>query len=158
MESVFVDQRLDLGQFGHLVDQGTGVITDQGVPTVAAISGPAVGDGAQLLRWDQATQYPAMSRLPAPFATGGPGGRLALEPDGIGRRGLGGIGGIELEPGFEITDALLQFSDLSLEGVQHGQDGKLGLRWDGVPERFGDGRLRDHAIVITKLLDKRFDP
>ena len=109
MEPVFVDQRLDLGQFGDLMDQGGRVITDQGVATAAAIRGPALGDRADLLRRDQAALGPAMSRLPAPFPTGGRGGRLALEPDGIGRRGLGGIGGIELEPGLEIADALLQF-------------------------------------------------
>ena len=127
MEPVFVDQRLDLGQFGDLMDQGGGVITDQGVATAAAIGGPALGDRADLLRRDQAALGPAMSRLPAPFPTGGRGGGLAFEPDGIGRRRLGGIGGIELEPGLEIADALLQFSDPSLDGVQDGQDGDSGL-------------------------------
>jgi hypothetical protein len=99
-----------------------------------------------------------MSRLPTPFPTGGWSGRLAFEPDGIGRRGLGGIGGIELEPGLEIADTLLEFGDPSLEGVQDGQDGNLGFRWDGVPERFRDGRLRNHAKDITKSLHKWFDP
>jgi hypothetical protein len=75
-----------------------------------------------------------MSRLPTPLPTGGWGGRLALEPDGIGRRRLGGIGGIELEPGLDIAESLLEFGDPSLEGVEHGQDGNLGFRWDGVPE------------------------
>jgi hypothetical protein len=75
-----------------------------------------------------------MSRLPTPLPTGGWGGRLALEPDGIGRRRLGGIGGIELEPGLDIAESLLEFGDPSLEGVHHGQEGSLGFRWDGVPE------------------------
>ncbi len=92
-----------------------------------------------------------MSRLPAPFPTRGRGGRLALEPDGIRRRRLGGIGGIELQPGLKIADALLQFSNPSVDGVQDGQEGYLGFRWDSVPERFGDGRLRDHAKHITKI-------
>jgi hypothetical protein len=99
-----------------------------------------------------------MSRLPTAFATGGRTGRLAFEPDGIGRRGLGGIGGVELEPGLEIANALLQFGDLSLERVEHGQDGSLRFRWDGVPEPFRDGRLRDHANNTTELLCKRFGP
>src|SRR3954471_11550468 len=122
------------------MDQRSRVITDQGMTTAAAIRGPAIGSGADLLRRDQTTLCPAMSRLPAPFPTGGRGGGLALEPDGIGRRGLGGIGGIELEPGLEIADALLQFEDPSVDGVQDGQDGDLGFRWNGVPERFSDGR------------------
>jgi hypothetical protein len=158
MESVFVDQRLDLGQFGDLMNQRGRVITDQGVATAAAIRGPAIGDRAHPLRGDQAALGPGMSRLAAPFPTGGRGGRFAFEPDGIGRRRLGGIGGVELEPGLEIAVTSLQFGDPSLEGVQHGQDGHLGFRWDGVPERFRDGRLRDHASNTTKLLYKRFGP
>jgi hypothetical protein len=86
-----------------------------------------------------------MSRLPAPLATRGRGGRLALEPDGIRRRRLGGIGGIELQPSLEVSDALLQFSNPSVDGVQDGHDGNLGFRWDGVPERFRDGRLCHHT-------------
>ena len=158
MESVLVDQRLDLGQFGDLVNQGSRVITDQGVAAAAAIRGSAIGDRAYLLRWNQAPQCPAMSRLATPFPTGGRGGRLTFQADGIRRRRLGGIGGIELEPGLQIADALLQFGDPSLEGVQDGQDGNLGFRWDGVPERFRDGRLRNHAKSITKSLYKWFDP
>jgi hypothetical protein len=77
---------------------------------------------------------------------------------GTGRRRLGGIGGVELEPGLEIADASLQFGDPSLERVEHGQDGSLGFRWDGVPERFRDGRLGDHANNTTELLYKRFGP
>ena len=116
MESVLVDQRLDLGQFGDLVNQGSRVITDQGVAAAAAIRGSAIGDRAHLLRWNQAPQYPAMSRLATPFPTGGRGGRLTFQANGIRRRRLGGIGGIELEPGLQIADALLQFGDPSLEG------------------------------------------
>jgi len=99
-----------------------------------------------------------MSRLATPFPTGGRGGRLTFQADRIRRRRLGGIGGIELEPGLQIADALLQFGDPSLEGVQDGQDGNLGFRWDSVPERFRDGRLRNDAKVITKSLYKWFDP
>ena len=88
MKPVFVDQWLELGQFGDLVDQGGRVITDQGMATAAAIRGPAIGNRAHLLRWDQAALGPAMSRLPAPFPTRGRGGGLTLEPDGIRRRGL----------------------------------------------------------------------
>jgi hypothetical protein len=99
-----------------------------------------------------------MSRLPTPFATGGPGGRLAFQPDGIGGRRLGRIGGIELKPRLQIADALLQLSDPSLVRIQDGQDGDLGFRRDGAPECFTDGRLGNHANSITNLLYKRFDP
>ena len=83
MKPVFVDQRLDLGQFRDLMNQGSRVITDQGLATAAAIGGPAIGRRADLLRRDQTALGPTMSRLPAAFPTGGRGGGLALEPDGI---------------------------------------------------------------------------
>jgi hypothetical protein len=158
MEPVLVDQGLNLGQFGDLVDQGTGVITDQGVAAAAAIPGPTLGDRAHFLGRDQAPQSPAMSRLPTPFATGGPGGRFAFQPDGIGGRRLGRIGGIELQPRLQIADALLQFGDPPRVRIQDSQEGNLGFRRDSAPERFRDGRLRNHAEGITRLLYKRFDP
>ena len=99
-----------------------------------------------------------MSRLPTPFATGGPGGWLAFQPDGIGGRRLGRIRGIELEPRLQIADALLQFSDPSLVRIQDGQDGGLSFRRDSAPEGFRDRRLKNHATSITKSLYKRFDP
>ena len=100
----------------------------------------------------------AMTGLPAPLPPARWRGGLAFQPDRVGRRGLGGIGGVELEPGLEIADALLQLSDLLSERVEDGQDGDLGVRWDSVPERSRDGRLKDHARDTTKLLYKRFDP
>jgi hypothetical protein len=99
-----------------------------------------------------------MSRLSSPFSTGGWGRRLAFQSDGVGRRGFGGIGGIELQAGLQIADASLQFGDPPGEGVEDGQDGNLGFRWDGLPQRFRDGRLRDHTYDTTRLLYKRFDP
>jgi hypothetical protein len=156
MEPVFVDHGFDLGQFGDLMDQGRRIVTGQDMATAAAIGGPALGDRTDLLGGDQATLCPAMSRLAAPLSTGGGCGWPALEPDGIGRRRLGGIGGVELEPGLEIAEALLQFRDPSREGVQQGQDGNLGFRWDGVPERCRDGRPRDHDNNTTDLLYKKF--
>jgi hypothetical protein len=158
MESVLVDRGLDLGQFGDLVNPRSRVITDQGVATAAAVRRPAPGDRAHLLRWDQAPQGRAMSRLPTPFSTGGWGGRLAFQSDGVGRRGLGGIGGIALQAGLQIADAALQLGDPSGEGVKDGQEGKLGFQWDGLPQRFRDGRLRDHAYDTARLLHKRFGP
>ena len=150
MKSVLVDQRFDLGQLGDLVNQRSRVVTGQGLTAATAIRGPTIGDRAHLLRRDQAALCPAMSRLPTPFPTGGWRGRLAFEPDGIGRRRLGGIGGVELEPALEIANTLLEFGDPSLEGLQHGQDGNLGFRWDGVPEWFRDRRLRLHANNTTE--------
>ena len=70
-------------------------------------------------------------------------GGLRLNP-------MGSDGGVELEPALEIANTLLEFGDPSLEGLQHGQDGNLGFRWDGVPEWFRDRRLRLHANNTTE--------
>lgn len=145
MKPVLVDQGLDPGQFGDLMNQGGRVLTDQGMATAAAIRGPAIGDRAYFLRWNQTAFGPAMSRLPTPLPPRGPGRRLPFEADGIRRRRLGGIGGIELEAGLQIADALLQFNDPTGDGVQDGQDGGLGFRRHGLPERFSDGRLGHHT-------------
>jgi hypothetical protein len=99
-----------------------------------------------------------MSRLPTPLATRGPGGWLAFQPDGVGRRRLGGIRGIELEPRLQIADALLQLSDPSLVRIQDSQDGGLSFRRDSTPQGFRDRRLKNHATSITNSLYKRFDP
>jgi hypothetical protein len=99
-----------------------------------------------------------MSRLPAPFPPRPPGRRLAFEADGIRRRRLRGIGGIEFEAGLQIADALLQFDDPTGEGVQDGQDGGLGFRRHGLPERFSDGRLGHHIEITTTLRYKKFGP
>jgi len=99
-----------------------------------------------------------MSRLPTPFPPRAPGRRLAFEADGIRRRRLGRIGGIELEAGLQIPNALFQFDDPTGDGVQDGQNGGLGVRRHGLPERFSDGRLGHHIEITTTLLYKKFGP
>jgi hypothetical protein len=82
-------------------------------------------------------------------------GRPALQPDGIGGGRLGGVGGIEPEPGLDIADS--QFAgDLQSDRVPDGQEVGLCFRWDGVPEWAREGRLRAHGSETKKLLSKRF--
>ena len=57
---------------------------------------------------------------------------------------LGGVGGVELEPGLEIADRGFQLGDPILEGFPGGQEGSLGVRGYGVPEGFRDRRLWVH--------------
>src|SRR5512135_3262588 len=96
--------------------------------------------GGSLLR---AQFHFAMARLSASLPRARRSGRLALQPDGIGRRGLGGVGGVEFEPGLQISDASLQFRDPLLIRVQDREDGGLSVWWDGVPEGIRDGRRKD---------------
>ena len=118
MEPILVDDRFDPGKFGHLVDQRLGVITGELMTATATTTRLAVDRLADLLGWDQGTVGLAMPRLPATFLLTGWRGRLSLQSNWIGRGGLGGIGGVELEtilkvldPRFELIDPLFVVSD-----------------------------------------------
>jgi hypothetical protein len=63
METVLVDDRLDLGQFGDLMDQGLGIVAAQGVAAAAAGGGLTVGGRAELLGRDQGPKRLAMAGL-----------------------------------------------------------------------------------------------
>jgi hypothetical protein len=63
MKSVFIDDRLDPGQFGDLMNQGLGILAAQGVATTAAGMGLTVGGGAELLGRDQGPKRLAMAGL-----------------------------------------------------------------------------------------------
>ena len=154
MQPVLVDDRLDPGQFGDLMDQGIRVLPQQRMATPSARIGLAVGGPAEPLGRDQDPGGPAMPGLAAPLAPALGPGRLALQADGVGRRGLGRVGGIELEPGLKVADALLQLGEFLSHLGPGGQEGGLGFWWDGVPEWSRDKRLRAHAADTTKLLYK----
>src|SRR5262245_14501937 len=145
MQAILIDDRLDPGQLGDLLDQGGEVVAVQGLTAVTARIGLAVGGPAEPLGRDQDPGGPAMPGLAAPLAPALGPGRLALQADGVGRRGLGRVGGIELEPGLKVADALLQLSELLSHLGPGGQEGGLGFWWDGVPEWSRDRRLRAHA-------------
>ena len=77
-------------------------------------------------------------------------GGLRLNPMGSDEGGLEELVELSLSRPSRIANTLLEFGDPSLEGLQHGQDGNLGFRWDGVPEWFRDRRLRLHANNTTE--------
>ena len=134
MEPIFVDDRLDPGQFGDLMDQGLGVVAGEGLATAAtggrACSRMVVAD---LLGRDQGALGLAMSGLAAAFLPGGRGGRLALHPDRIGRRGLGGVGGVELEPALEIAEPVLKAGEPLLVALDQREDRRLDFRRGRLP-------------------------
>jgi hypothetical protein len=151
MESVFGDDRLDLGQFGNLMDQGSGVLPGESMATPATRTRLAVEGLADLLGRDQGAVGFAMSALPATLPAAGRGGRLALQADGIGRGGLGRVGGVELEPRLEVTDPRFEFVDPLLHHQEHGGDGRLRARRHLGPEFIGDGqRVRHDAGIVSR--------
>ncbi len=75
MEPVLVDDRLDLGQFGDLVDQRFGIVTSEPMATSATGGRLAVERLVDLLGRDQGAVGLAMPKLTAAFlATGWAGG------------------------------------------------------------------------------------
>jgi len=47
-----------------------------------------------------------------------------------------------------------QLGDPLLQRAHHGQDSGLGLRWDRLPERFGNRRLKAHTPVLRNRFTK----
>src|SRR5262249_14286162 len=131
------------------------VLTVQGLTAAAAGTGLAIAGRMELLGWDQGAERLGMAGLSAALALRRRSRWLSLQADRVRRRRLGGVGGIELEPGLKIADAGFQGGDLSREGIPSGQEGSLSLRRHGVPERFGDRRLVAHTNN-TDGLYKRF--
>ena len=85
-----------------------------------------------------------MAGLPAALPTGGRGRRLALQADRVGGGRLGGVGGVEPEPGLEIADGGLQRGDPIPEGLPGVQEGGLGVGGHGVPDWLRDRKLLTH--------------
>jgi hypothetical protein len=134
MQAIFIDDRLDLRQIGDLMDDGYGIIAVEMVAAPTARDRLAVAGGAELLGRDQRAERLGMARLSAAVASGRRSRRLALQADRVRGRGLGRIGGVELEPSLQVGDSLLQLGDPSPEGLHDCQNGRLGFRRYGVPE------------------------
>jgi hypothetical protein len=108
---------------------------------------------AELLGRDKCSGVAFVTGLATPLPPRRRWRRSPLELDGgwIGREGLRGVGGVQVEPELQLGDPLLQSRD-------NRQDGRLGFWWNGVPERFRDWRVRAHTADTTKLLYKMFEP
>jgi len=92
MEPILVDDRLDLGQFSDLMDQGFGVLARDSMTTTTASSQLAVGRLANLLGWNQVAVGFAMSGLASALPSAGRSGGLTLHSDWIRGWGLRRVG------------------------------------------------------------------
>jgi hypothetical protein len=140
-ESELVDERLDLGEVGDLLAESVEVIATEGMSATPTGDWPTIGGGAKLRRWDARALVLGVTQLSAALAPRGRDRRLAPQSDGIGSRRLGGIRGVELEPGFEIVDPPVLFVDPQIpldyparERAEHGQDGGLCRRGHFISE------------------------
>jgi hypothetical protein len=142
MEPVLIDDRLDRRHFGDLVPDRFGVVAVQLVTAPAASLRLALDDLAELFGRDQGSGVVATTRLPAPLLARGGHRRPSLDRGWVGRRRLGGVGGV-------LVETLLQFSDAEFQGRESGPDGGLGLGWHGGPERLRDRGRIAHAAWYT---------
>ena len=133
MEPILIDDRLDPGQFGDLMDQRFGVVAGESMTTSATGGRLAVERLADLLGWDQGALGLAMPGLTAAFLLAGRSRGLPLHPDRVGRGGLGRVGGVELEPGFEVTEPVLKDREAILVGLDQREDRRLQLRRGRLP-------------------------
>jgi hypothetical protein len=100
----------------------------------------AVVDGVGVI--DEGALYFGVPVLASPFVVGRRLGRGAFEGRRVGRRRLGGVGGVLVEPGFEVGQALLVVLD-------QGKDRGLGSRRTLLPEFVRDWRTRLHSAGVA---------
>ena len=96
MQPVLVDDRLDLGQVGDLMDQGRRVLAVQRRGRNAGRNRACSHGTPEFLGRDQRAERLGMSGLSAAVSSGGRSGWLSLQADRIGGGRLGRVGGVEL--------------------------------------------------------------
>jgi hypothetical protein len=117
VEPILIDDGLNPGQFGDLVDQGLGIVASKPMATAATGGRLAVERLADLLRRHQAPTCLAMSTLAAAFLPTGRVRRSPLHSDRVGRGRFGRVGGVKFEPVLEISEPVLEKCESLLVGL-----------------------------------------
>jgi hypothetical protein len=153
VESVFIDVGANRRDLGDLMSQRVDVFALEEGTTASTVRRLDLEGLSELLGRDQRPGVALVSGLAPALPPGRRGGRPPLELYGgrVGRGRLGGVRGVLIEQGLQGDDPLLQRGD-------HGQEGHLGFRRYGAPERFGNRRVRAHTAASTSLLYKKFGP
>src|SRR5260370_18866403 len=141
MEPILVGDRLELGQFSRLMDQGFGVVAGEFMTASTASSWLTVDRLANLLRRNQGALGLAMSGLAAAFLSAGRSGGLTLHSDRIRRGRLRRVGGVELEPVLEIIDPRFKLSKPLFVELDEPKHRRLDFWRSRLPQRFWDPRL-----------------
>ncbi len=141
MEPVLVDHRPDRWHFSDLMSDRLGVIAVQRLAAGPALGRLALEDLPELLRRDQGSGLMTMAGLTAPLLPQGGNRWSPLDRRGIRRGGLGGVGGV-------LVDPLLQLGDPLFEGLHHRSDRCLCFRRERIPEDLRQGWLIRHVNVL----------
>jgi len=106
----------------------------QSFAATTAGSRQARNDGLALFAGDQGLFMLGVARLTAdgPFGLGLIGDRLGVRMPG--GRGLGGVGRVPAELGFQLGDAGFESCEAGFVDRKHHQQFRLGGGWNGVPE------------------------
>ncbi len=99
----------------------------QAEATPAAVGRLAFEGLPKSLGWDQGSGLMAMTGLTASLLARGQRRGSSFDRGWIGGRGLGGVGGILAKPLFQIGDP-------ALEGLHQGQNRRLSVGWECVPD------------------------
>jgi hypothetical protein len=93
-----------------------------------------------------------MSRLSAPFLPGREKPGLALHSDRIRERGLRRVGGVKLEPVFEIVDARFKFGKALFVELNERQNCRLDFWRNRLPQGLRDrGRPCQTGRIIASF-------
>lgn len=140
MAAVLGDDGSDGRYIPDLVKQRLRVVAVQRTLAMAADCWFAVVNGVGVI--DEGALGLGVPVLTARFVAGRRLGRCAFEGWRVRRGRLGGIGGVLLESGFEVGEALFV-------ALNQGQDRGLSSRWDLLPEFVSDWRVRTHAAGLA---------
>jgi hypothetical protein len=110
MESVLIDVGTDRRDLGDLVPYWIGVVSLQRGAAASAVRRFDLDGLSDLLGWDECSGMALVTGLSSALSSGRRGRRSPLELDGrgVGGGGLGRVGGVQVEPGLQLGDPLLQ--------------------------------------------------
>jgi hypothetical protein len=127
MEPVFIHRRPDRRQLGDLVSDRFGVVAVQLLVAPTAFRRLAVDDLAKLLGWYEWSSLAMMAGLATPLLARGGDRRPPLDRRGIGGGWPGGVGGVLVEPLFQVGDP-------PLEGLHQYRHRRLRLGRELIPD------------------------
>jgi hypothetical protein len=132
-----------------LMTQRLRVIAMQRLLAIAAGRWFAIVDSIGVI--DEGALGLGMSGLSTGFLVGRRIGWRAFEGRWVGRRRLGGVGGVLVEPLLECGHLVVKFLKALLVPLDKSQDGCLGIGRDLLPQLSRDRRNGRHANILRPL-------
>lgn len=108
MPAVLGDDWAEGRDLGDLMATRLGIRAFEGAAALAAGLGEVIDEGLDLFGRDQGPLMTTVAGLPAAFLTRGLAGWRPLDARWVGGGRAGGVGGVEVEPRFEVGDSLLE--------------------------------------------------